>query len=151
MPFLYKYGREIIENAKKIICISKSQETELIHSSFFKKLRRETIDKIVVCPNGIDDFWHDNLYQKRRIACKNFVYIGIFDDDKNVVRLIEAFNFLKQEFKEINFQNKIDSLSSCNSWWLLDHYQKQKVKDFKKTNLCKDKFCNNFLIILIIS
>ena len=101
MPFLYKYGRKIIENAKKIICISKSQKKGLICSSFSKKLQRETIDKIVVCPNGIDDFWHDNLYQKRRIACKNFVYIGIFDDDKNVVRLIEAFNLLKQEFKEI--------------------------------------------------
>ncbi|MCC8848541.1 protein rep [Clostridioides difficile] len=27
--------------------------------------------------------------------------------------------------------------------WLLDSYKNQKVKDFKKTNLCKDKFCNN--------
>src|SRR5699024_10807400 len=25
----------------------------------------------------------------------------------------------------------------------MDHYRQQKVKDFKKTNLCKDKFCNN--------
>ena len=25
----------------------------------------------------------------------------------------------------------------------MDHYQEQKIKDFKRTNLCKDKFCNN--------
>lgn len=50
---------------------------------------------------------------------------------------------LQQEFTYINFQNKIDNLSNCNSWWLLDYYKEQKVKDFKRTNLCKDKFCNN--------
>lgn len=39
---------------------------------------------------------------------------------------------LQQEFTYINFQNKIDNLSNCNSWWLLDYYKEQKVKDFKK-------------------
>lgn len=42
-----------------------------------------------------------------------------------------------------NLSNKIDNISNCNSYWLLDHYVNQGIKDFKKTNLCKDKFCNN--------
>lgn len=45
--------------------------------------------------------------------------------------------------KQINFDNKINSLENCNSSWFLDVYKNQKIKDFKKTNLCKDKFCNN--------
>ena len=31
----------------------------------------------------------------------------------------------------------------CNKVWQLDKYENQKIKDFKKTNLCKDKFCSN--------
>ena len=45
--------------------------------------------------------------------------------------------------KKISLHNQIDNLRNCNSMWLLDYYKLQKIKDFKKTNLCKDKFCNN--------
>lgn len=69
------------------------------------------------------DFVRDDLYIK--------------DDDLEID--IQRLKVVKQ----INFDNKILNISKCNSWWLLDHYQQQKVKDFKKTNLCKDKFCNN--------
>lgn len=31
----------------------------------------------------------------------------------------------------------------CNQFWYLDVYHKQKIKDFKSTNLCGDKFCSN--------
>ena len=41
------------------------------------------------------------------------------------------------------FDRKIDAIENCNQLWEVDHYQQQKVKDFKRTNLCKDKFCNN--------
>lgn len=36
-----------------------------------------------------------------------------------------------------------ERISSCNKFWQLDKYEKQKIKDFRKTNLCKDKFCSN--------
>jgi plasmid rolling circle replication initiator protein Rep len=34
-------------------------------------------------------------------------------------------------------------LDLCNKYWLMDKYETQKIKDFQKTNLCLDKFCNN--------
>lgn len=40
-------------------------------------------------------------------------------------------------------ESKLDRLQNCNSFWILDVYNQSKVKDFQKTNLCKDKFCNN--------
>lgn len=40
-------------------------------------------------------------------------------------------------------KNKIERIETCNSIFQLDFYKKQKIKDFKRTNLCKDKFCNN--------
>lgn len=47
------------------------------------------------------------------------------------------------ETKEETIRNKLDRLTQCNDFWVLDKYEIAKVKDFKKTNLCKDKFCNN--------
>ncbi|MEG1142854.1 MAG: protein rep [Clostridia bacterium] len=56
--------------------------------------------------------------------------------------IISYYERLSEEYS-LNLGNQIESISTCNSWWLIDHYVNQKVKDFKKTNLCKDKFCNN--------
>lgn len=74
---------------------------------------------------------------------KDYVNQILINNKYNQEVITEYYHQLQQEFKEINFQNKIDNISTCNSWWLLDYYKQQKVKDFKKTNLCKDKFCNN--------
>lgn len=57
--------------------------------------------------------------------------------------IIGYYERLQKEYPLVNFSTNIENISNCNSWWLMDHYKQQKVKDFKKTNLCKDKFCNN--------
>lgn len=41
------------------------------------------------------------------------------------------------------FKNKINSIDTCNKFWQIDRYNYSQIKDFKRTNLCKDKFCNN--------
>lgn len=46
-------------------------------------------------------------------------------------------------FDPDTISNKIERMSLCNKWWLIDRFDVSKVKNFKKTNLCKDKFCNN--------
>lgn len=57
---------------------------------------------------------------------------------------IGEVNFTRVKgFETKDFTNKIKSINECNTVWLLDKYKHQKIKDFKKTNLCKDKFCNN--------
>lgn len=40
-------------------------------------------------------------------------------------------------------ENKLERLKNCNSLWELDIYRESRIKDFVKTNLCRDKFCNN--------
>ncbi len=40
-------------------------------------------------------------------------------------------------------KDKKDRLVNCNKFWLVDVFRKNKIKNFKKTNLCRDKFCNN--------
>lgn len=46
-------------------------------------------------------------------------------------------------FNPDTLQRATDRIRSCNKFWQLDKYQIQKIKDFKKTNLCHDKFCAN--------
>lgn len=43
--------------------------------------------------------------------------------------------------------NQVDRLDNCNKFWLLDVYKEQKIKDFKKTSRCDDKFCNNCKLV----
>lgn len=38
---------------------------------------------------------------------------------------------------------KKERVKDCNKFWVLDKYEIQKVKDHKRINLCKDKFCSN--------
>lgn len=50
---------------------------------------------------------------------------------------------LESDFDSNVLERKLQRLKDCNSFWILDVYKKLRVKDFKKTNLCRDKFCNN--------
>ena len=50
---------------------------------------------------------------------------------------------LESDFDSSVLERKLQRLKDCNSFWILDVYKKLRVKDFKKTNLCRDKFCNN--------
>lgn len=72
---------------------------------------------------------------------KNYICEIINHKEYNEV-IIKYYKRLQGEM-DIPLGNQIDNISNCNSWWILDHYKQQKVKDFKKTSLCKDKFCNN--------
>jgi hypothetical protein len=46
-------------------------------------------------------------------------------------------------FKSDTLENITARINSCNRYWQLDKYEIQKIKDFKKTTLCHDKFCAN--------
>jgi hypothetical protein len=57
--------------------------------------------------------------------------------------ILYHYDRLYKETKEDKIHRKRESMEDCNSFWILDKYEQSKIKDFKKTNLCKDKFCNN--------
>lgn len=74
---------------------------------------------------------------------KDFISDIIKNNKYNKDVILDYYFRLHSEDDTLNLSNKMDNLANCNSWWLIDHYREQKIKDFKKTNLCKDKFCNN--------
>ena len=64
-------------------------------------------------------------------------------------QIVSYYEQLRNEFigesKEmyIRLDRKLKALEECNNFWEIDRYDINKIKDFKRTNLCKDKFCSN--------
>jgi hypothetical protein len=48
---------------------------------------------------------------------------------------------LKKDFYK--YCNKADRLGACNQFWSVDSYEKQHIRDYLKTYLCRDQFCSN--------
>lgn len=107
----------------------------------------EQLHKIQITNDFIEDIIKNNSYNEKIIdyylrlekefTTSTYHQYTIQDDEGDI-------NIFKIEDDKIyNFQSKIDSIKDCNKMWQIDKYEVQKIKDFKRTNLCKDKFCNN--------
>lgn len=96
----WKLGKHILENASRIIFISKAGLEELQTSRMLKNLQSSLSRKCIVQPNGIDDFWLDNISTKRNIS-NNILFVGKFYRRKNILRLISAILELKTQIPNI--------------------------------------------------
>lgn len=57
--------------------------------------------KSMVIPNGIDDFWHNNLSLSSK-SDHNIIYAGNFSKNKNTLRLVKAVLNLKNSIPDIH-------------------------------------------------
>lgn len=93
LPHERKFGRKILDGAKKIILISASYKNRLLELSALRNDKQSVFDKLIVIPNGVDEFWIRNAKEaivKEVNGIFNFLYIGKFDRGKNVVALQQA-------------------------------------------------------------
>lgn len=100
----YRTGREIALQAKKIFFISKAELDEFVESDFARPIYSQIKDKIVLQPNGIEDYWLEHVSHTPRRG-HQILYIGDFTPNKNVGRVIEAINQLREnaEFANLKF------------------------------------------------
>ena len=56
--------------------------------------------------------------------------------------IINYYTRYEKEGNNIS-NNKIHRMEVCNKYFDIDRYDYNLIKDYKRTNLCKDKFCNN--------
>lgn len=72
---------------------------------------------------------------------------GVIDNieyNKTIIEYYKRFSLNGSvAFSSDLLLKKSDRVSYCNKYWQLDKYERQKIKDFQKTNLCHDKFCAN--------
>lgn len=100
---LRRIGVKILKEAKKVVVLSVSYFDKLL-KYVPKRYKEEIKNKIVVLPNGINDFWFENSYFKARDLSKiNIAFAGTIDKNKNVLTSLEAIKLLSEEGKEVSY------------------------------------------------
>lgn len=100
-PHTWPMGRQILLHASKIIFISDALKEAFFRHPMIAAMSAALVDKVMVQPNGIDDFWIDHQ-SVRTSYTHNLIYVGKFDDNKNVIRLIEAVKSLQSAIPDIH-------------------------------------------------
>lgn len=125
MIHLRKIGVEIMINAKQIVFVSPKYRDSVIEKYIPDNLKEEIKSKSIVIPNGIDEFWFDNLNMGYKEINKNnlkLLYVGKLDRNKNIYTSMNVVKKLNNmgykatldivgdgpEFKNIKKISKVD-------------------------------------------
>ena len=102
LPHTWYEAIQILLHAKRIFFISEGLKRRFENHFIIRPILSKIKHKFVLIPNGIDDYFLDNLSQVRQMNNK-IIYVGDFSNNKNVVRLCEAVLQLKQQpkFKDV--------------------------------------------------
>ena len=124
---LRKIGVEILKNAKQIIFISPRYKRHVIDTYVPKNIRDEIEEKSVVIPNGIDDFWFDNLNMHKKFLKKDnlrLIYVGRITKIKNIVTSMKVVKRLN----ELGYNAHLDIVGSGPE---LDYITDLSNKEYK--------------------
>ncbi|MEC3884061.1 glycosyltransferase family 4 protein [Halobacillus sp. HZG1] len=128
MIHLRKLGLEILDEASKIVFISKNYRNLVLENYVPQHKKEKIYKKTTIIPNGIDEYYIENRNYKKSI--KNYdtlkiLYVGNIDKNKNLITTVKAINLLKEEgynvcftvvgkVKEKRVFNKINKISKIN-------------------------------------
>ncbi len=102
MPHIRKLGIKILRRASKVIFISDSLKNSFFNVPIIQKHSFEDLNYIVL-PNAIDKFYLENITQKKeKNNPRKLLFIGRFDRNKNIERLMDAVELLNQKYKDIS-------------------------------------------------
>lgn len=146
MVHLRKRGIEILKNASAVFFLSPVYKKRLFDKYINTADAKVIEPKCHVMPNGIDDFWLENLYTNKdflkdddviKLAC-----IGSVEHNKNMLSVAKALDLLKQQGKKVSLSiaGKIKDQNIYNSLMKYDFVKymgvlpKEKLIDVYRTN-----------------
>lgn len=106
MIHLRSRGIEILKKASAVFFLSSAYKNTVLEKYVPSNLKREIDSKSYLIPNGIDDFWHDNIYigsaneklqrikSEKKIRC---IYVGGIDRNKNIQTSLKALEILSNK------------------------------------------------------
>jgi len=102
MIHLRKFGLKILNNAQKIIFLSPVYRNIVLNKYVPDKYRENIEAKSVIIPNGVNDFWLNNISQPKKIKEKNIslIYVGEFSRNKNIPIMLDVVDRLRKKGKE---------------------------------------------------
>ena len=98
---------EILVNAKEIIFLSEASRESFI--SRLNENEMKSLSDAQVIPNGIDDFWHQNKFNRTPIETSkknvwNIITVGKLCKRKNQIICCEAIKRMKEAGYQINYE-----------------------------------------------
>jgi len=107
MIHLRRIGVEIIKNADRVIFLSRPYRDHTLDMYIPSKLKDEIDSKISIIPNGIDDFWFDNIPGHKSADDINeddpgsadirLLQVGNIDKNKNIGKTVDAVLLLMKK------------------------------------------------------
>lgn len=77
-------------------------------------------------------------------------FTDIHDKTARNADLAVFYDNLFADTDDFAFNHRARAIRVCCKWWDMDYYRLQQIKDIKRVNLCKDKFCFNCQSMLAI-
>lgn len=100
MPYLRKRGVEILKNASAVFFLSSAYKEQVLGKYVPQSLREGIEAKSRIIPNGIDDFWLQNLQLTQNKQCHNpirLVFAGRINANKNIPTIQKAMKLLQEQ------------------------------------------------------
>ena len=99
---LWSHGQKILLNASKIVLINKAYKVKLEKLEFSRGIWNKIKEKVIIQPNGIDDYWIKNVSRETKRFNNKICYVGTFIKRKNIPRLIRAIDTLHNDYPNIH-------------------------------------------------
>jgi glycosyltransferase involved in cell wall biosynthesis len=129
-PQLIFLAREILQHAEQLVFISQSNYDNFFQNGLVRLLGHDYKRKALVVNNGIDRAWLDNIRPPSKRAAREILFIGRFDANKNVLRLIDAFLALSKRRAGLTlrlvggsgkYEGKVSDIVARNADRIVDH------------------------------
>ncbi|WP_195268684.1 glycosyltransferase family 4 protein [Eubacterium sp. 1001713B170207_170306_E7] len=101
---LRNLGIKIMTHAEKVIFLSKAYRDEVLKKYIPQQDKDKFLQKCVIIPNGIDNFWFKNIGKPKGYDSNNelkLLYVGEINKNKNIETTIEAVKGLKNNDIEV--------------------------------------------------
>lgn len=103
---LRKLGIEILKEAERIIFISDQYKKQLVDKYVPSNLKEEFLNKSLIIPNGINEFYLNNIWNKspKKIEKEiNVITVGYISKRKNQLSVCEAIKMLNDSGIKVKY------------------------------------------------
>lgn len=121
---LKRHARNILDHAQQVIFLSPAYKNRLF-TEYVNKDNERLIEKSLVIPNGINEFWHEQEVAPKTLdktVPLKLLFVGQVTKRKNLLTVIKTV-------QQINIGGKQAELTVVGTGDLLETYQKQYSND----------------------
>lgn len=145
MIHLRRVGVEILKNADRVIFLSETYREEVIQKYVPENYRKVVYNKSSIVPNGIDDYWFDNIVSQKEVPSSSnlrLLQIGDINRNKNIETTVKAVELLIQNKYKVSLdvvgkvkdQKVFDKIKDLNYVHYLGSKTKEELLEIYRNN-----------------